>query len=77
MSKGKSTSRRGRPPLPPDEVRANRVVTFVTDPELATLKQLSKEESNTISAICHRIITRYLDRNPIRPGRQGNQSKSS
>ena len=76
MSKGKSAPRRGRPPLPPDEVRANRVVTFVTDPELATLRQLSRQENNTISAICHRIITRYLDRHPTRMGGQENLSKS-
>jgi hypothetical protein len=72
MSKRKSSMPRGRPPLPPDKVRANRVVTFVTNPEMALLRQLSKKESDTISAICHRIIARYLNRYPAQPGRQGN-----
>ena len=34
MSKGKSPPRRGRLPLPPDEVHANRVVTSNTNLEL-------------------------------------------
>lgn len=72
MSTGKGSKPRGRPPLPPDKVRANRVVTFVTNPELALLKQLSKEESDTISAICHRIIARGLKRYSAQPGRRGN-----
>jgi len=71
MSKRKTSMPRGRPPLPPDELRANRVVTFFTDPELATLRQLSREESKTLSATCHRIITRYLDRHPSQPEGQG------
>lgn len=63
MSKEKNTSRRGRPPLPPEEVRSNRVVTFVTDPELAVLKRISKRESDTLSAVCHRILTGYISQN--------------
>ena len=55
--------RRGRPPLPPDKVRANRIVTFVTDPELAMLKKISRQENDTLSAVCHRILTGYINQN--------------
>lgn len=64
MSQEKTFTRRGRPPLPPDEVRANRVVTFVTDPELAILKKISRRESDTLSSICHRIICDYINQQP-------------
>lgn len=63
MSKEKNTSRRGRPPLPPEEVRSNRVVTFVTDPELALLKNISLRENDTLSAVCHRILSGYINQN--------------
>ena len=63
MKHYRTKSRRGRPPLPPDEVRANRVVTFVTDPELAELKKLSRRDNDTLSAVCYRIICDYIARN--------------
>ena len=60
MSQDTKPVRRGRPPLQPDEARCNRVVTFVTDRELAKLKSLSNRRNGTISSVCHRIIARHL-----------------
>lgn len=60
MDKETDPSRRGRPPLPRDEVRCKRVVTFVTDRELAKLKTLSGRQKDTLSSVCHRIIARHL-----------------
>lgn len=59
------TIRRGRPPLPPDKVRANRIVTFLSDPELAMLKKISQQENDTLSAVCRRILTGYINENVI------------
>jgi len=63
MSKENNNTRRGRPPLPADKVRSNRVVTFVTDPELALLKRISQNENDTLSSVCHRILTEYFSQN--------------
>jgi hypothetical protein len=55
-------SPRGRPPLPSEKVRHNRVVTFLTDREMQQLKKISQKESKTLSAVCHKIITRHLQK---------------
>jgi hypothetical protein len=62
MSKYNWTVRRGRPPLPKDKVRGNRVVTFVTDAELAKLRAMTKDGNDTLSSVCHEIIAGYLNR---------------
>lgn len=58
-------SRRGRPPLPADIVRQQRIVTFVTAQEKAQLEALSEQQSRSLSAICHQFIAAALkaDRN--------------
>lgn len=61
MNNRAKPTRRGRPPLPPEKVRANRVVTFLTDPQLDRLKKISREDSETISSLCYRIISGYID----------------
>ena len=50
----------GRPPLPREIARGNRVVTFVTEQEKASLKQLARVTSQSLSAICHRFIAQGL-----------------
>ena len=51
-----------RAPLPAEQVRANRVVTFLTDEELRMLKAVSRRRDGTLSSTCHRIIAEYLDK---------------
>ena len=54
--------RLGRPPGPPETVRRNRVVTLLTDTEFKELTQIADEEEESVSALVHQIISRYLAR---------------
>jgi len=57
-----TTSTMGRPPLGKDEVRNQRVVTFVTQKQMTRLNMLKEERNTSLSALCHSIITDYLAR---------------
>ena len=52
----------GRPPLPREIARSERIVTFVTGQEKASLKRLADAASLSLSAICHRLIVQGLRR---------------
>ena len=54
--------RLGRPPSPPNKVRGNRVVTFVTDGDLFELTRLSEADGRSISAVCYQMINESLKR---------------
>ena len=56
----KKAIRPGRPPSPPDKVRANRLVTFVTNSELSELARLAASRELSMSAICHQLIGESL-----------------
>ena len=58
--------RRGRPALPAGQSRCRRVVTFLTDGEYNALHALAEEEEQSLSAVCHRLLSDVLT----------NQSKS-
>ncbi len=45
----------------PDDARAKRVVTFVTNRELERLEQIAQEEDRALSTLVHRIIAQYLE----------------
>ena len=51
---------RGRPPAPRETVRRNRVVTFLTDGQLETLKRLADRNKTTLSQACHQLIKKEL-----------------
>ena len=63
----------GRPPLPRQVVRNKRVVTFVTEQENASLKQLAEATSQSFSAVCHRLIAQGLKRNKRTKPKRGNE----
>ena len=44
-------SRLGRPPLPRDRARSERVVSFVTPVELDTLRELADSRETSVSAL--------------------------
>lgn len=48
--------RLGRPPSPPGVTRSQRVVTFVTEKELAQLQSLADRRNLPLSATVHQII---------------------
>jgi len=52
--------RRGRPNLPDDVARRERVVTFVTEQEKASLNKLADSLSLSLSGVCHRLIAQAL-----------------
>ena len=50
----------GRPRLNPETVRSNRIVTFVTNSELAKLEHKANQERVSLSAAVHRILSEFL-----------------
>ena len=51
-------TRLGRPRLPANEARSNRVVTFVTNSELEHLMAMMAKNGETLSSVCHRILSK-------------------
>jgi hypothetical protein len=52
--------RLGRPPLPPETTRSERVVTFLTQRELEQLQQLAMDQNLALSATVHQLIVEQL-----------------
>ena len=50
----------GRPRLPSQDARSNRLVTFVTDQELEHLKQITINEERSMAFIIHRIVSAHI-----------------
>jgi len=50
----------GRPRQNPESVRSNRVVTFVTNIELAKLERIADEKRISLSAVVHQILSEFL-----------------
>jgi len=62
----------GRPPLTREVARSERVVTFVTEHEKTSLKNLAEATSQSLSAVCHRLIAQGLKRDRrTKPKRKG------
>ncbi len=53
-------SRAGRPRMNPKEARGNRIVSFVTDSELADLECIANRQGISMSATVHRILSGFL-----------------
>ena len=52
----------GRPPAPPETVRKNRIVTFVTDEEFEKLERLAERSDQSLSAAVYELLARALRR---------------
>ncbi len=50
----------GRPRLNPETVRSNRIVTFVTNNELAKLERKADQERVSLSSVVHQILSEFL-----------------
>ena len=63
-SSGSSTPARhtGRPRLPVDRARRNRVVTMVTDEELQRLMDCAEAGSTSVSSLVHDIVKQFLSK---------------
>jgi hypothetical protein len=58
---GKTIRRKlGRPPKPREEVRSQRVVSFVTRNEFDSLTDLAGGRGESVSAVVHRILSSEL-----------------
>ena len=53
-------SRHGRPRLPRSEARSERVVTFVTPPEMEELTARAQRTGKSLSTTCHELIQRAM-----------------
>ena len=64
MEKRQEENRRkmGRPRKNPDQTRSNRIVTFVTNAELAKLDQVAGEDKMSLSAVVHKSIRNFLNK---------------
>jgi len=60
VTQRKERKQMGRPRLNPETVRSNRIVTFVTNSELAKLERTADQESVSHSAIVHQILSEFL-----------------
>ena len=54
--------RLGRPPGAPGSIRRKRVVTLMTDAEFENLSRIAEGKEQSVSALVHQIVTRYLKR---------------
>ncbi|MEM6577438.1 MAG: hypothetical protein AAF678_03020 [Pseudomonadota bacterium] len=54
---------RGRPPLPEEKARSERVVTFLTPAERRKLELRANASGQTLSAAAHELIARGLQDN--------------
>jgi hypothetical protein len=59
-SDGLTRPKLGRPPKPQDELRSERVVSFVTRGEFDTLCELANDRGESISATIHLILSSAL-----------------
>ena len=50
----------GRPPKPEDEVRSERVVSFVTRHDLDSLLEIAEDRGESVSAVVHGILRTAL-----------------
>jgi hypothetical protein len=50
----------GRPPLPADAVRSQRVVTFLTTEENEQLLKIATAQGKSVSLACHDILVNGL-----------------
>ncbi|SHJ02741.1 hypothetical protein SAMN05444000_104200 [Shimia gijangensis] len=63
MSHSKTQSpRMGRPPLPESEIRAKRVVTFLTTAQKQQLNAFAKISNQSVSAATQDLIQRGLNK---------------
>jgi hypothetical protein len=51
---------RGRPRMPAQVARPNRLVTFVTDKELEYLMTIAAEEDRSMASVVHRVIAAHI-----------------
>ena len=59
------SKRLGRPKLPTQDARANRVVTFVTNDEFEKLRAGASAEGCSLSSYLHRLLKAGLEESKV------------
>jgi len=67
MKGSRQGSRLGRPRLPSDVARSERIVTFVTPGEFESIAELSDRLSLSLSATVYRLLSEALERSKRDP----------
>ena len=60
VTQRKERKQMGRPRLNPETVRSNRIVTFVTNIEMAKLERKADQERVFLSSAVHQILSEFL-----------------
>jgi hypothetical protein len=60
VTQGKERKQMGRPRLNPETVRSNRIVTFVTNSEMAKLERKADQERVSLSSAVHQILSEFF-----------------
>jgi hypothetical protein len=50
----------GRPPMPVEEARTRRTVTFLTDEEYRRVVEIAKRNNMSISALAHKLLIQSI-----------------
>jgi hypothetical protein len=50
----------GRPPMPVEEARTRRTVTFLTEEEHRKLVEIAKRNNMSISALAHKLLMQSI-----------------
>ena len=67
MSARKKGARRmkvGRPAMPLEQLRRNRIVVMLTDGELAKLHRIAEQEGLGLGTVAHALLAKLLERRP-------------
>jgi len=56
----KKGAKMGRPAGPPENVRRNRLVVFVTDVELAKLHRMTEDSGRPLGTVAYELLGRAL-----------------
>ena len=62
MKRERGRKRVGRPRLPLEEARRNRVVIMLADADLAKLDRMAEQQNLPLGTVAHEIVTRALSR---------------
>ena len=61
-TQGGRKKRVGRPAGPPESVRRNRVVAFITDAELAKLHRMADQKDSPLATVVYQLLSGALKR---------------
>ena len=61
-ARGKRKAKMGRPAIPTDQLRRNRILVTLTDAELAMLQRFAEKKELALGTAIHDVLVRSLKR---------------